>query len=149
MQFEENIFLKWHFGLWHNKLSYFPTHLLVFCSGEVGVTLSSKYSIHNRLDHQNKQKPWKEEYFIFCDKYSHESPAQRSSSAKGYLISSGMMPVMVALSSNSLTSVIMWIITVESRTPPPKHKTIPAWNIQECSVLHGAEARIGFGKSYL
>ena len=54
---------------------------------------------------------------IFYDIYL---PTHSRSSAKGYSISSGMMPAMVALSSSSLTSVIMWINTVERRTPPPK-----------------------------
>jgi hypothetical protein len=48
---------------------------------------------------------------------------QMSSSAKGNSISISIS--LVALSKDSLTSVTMWMNTVERSTPPPKHNTIP------------------------
>ena len=53
-------------------------------------------------------------------------PMQIRISAKGNSISIWNMPMVVAFSNDSLTSTTMWINTVESSTPPPKHSTNPA-----------------------
>ena len=58
-----------------------------------------------------------------------------SSSAKGNSISTGIMPRVVALSKDSLTSVTMWMNTVESNTPPPKHNTIPVKRENQKTVI--------------
>ena len=50
---------------------------------------------------------------------------QMRSSANGKSISKGIMPNVVAFSNDSLTSLTMWMNTVESNTPPPKHNTNP------------------------
>ena len=53
-------------------------------------------------------------------------PRPTQSSARGYSISlSPNMPMLMDLSTLSLTSLSMWRNTVDNKTPPPKHNTIP------------------------